>query len=638
MNSPYNNFIYLPNNNAQVNYTTPYVTTIPQYQYLPKNEVPQYLINPPIYYQQKQFSDFIDCEISMEDNIDLSSNINSSYSSRARSPATRMKNNPINALYGNKIRAKSPTLVKNYNFGLDSYSNSFGSFQSSLNNSSITKSNSLSNYSIGSYSPIITNPISNNITRVIPIRDEYVPNNVNIHNSCNNINQQLYNSPEKKNHFSLPNTLSNSTIYNKYNNSPINDLNKNVSNFQYTQPLYNYVPIDNSYNMISNPFISNFNGNNIHTLNNNVNNNLNLNNNIPNSQMNYKSKFQNNIQSANNKNMNNKTDNNSSNKNSNKKNNNNLLSPKDEKNRQGKLMNSNSITNINNLFQSCSNTHYSSSLLNNSLSKSPNNELKRSNSPKNLNVPGFDINKEIRGKSQSLLNINKNIQEINNNLANINSNNNKNVPFNSIKNIHSPLTNKNNNLISNSFNEINDNNLNLYGKPCDKFSQYMLEQINKIRSNPKIFVDILKKAKNNIRLDKKGNLYYSGKIKVALYKGNDAFDEAISALEKTKPMKPLAYKKDLCIEISKDKKDFKNGDYLRKKINELIKKGIKVRAFWRDIISDAETNFLLMIVDDNPIRRGEKRKDVLNPEMKYIGIISGIVGKYFICYTVLSDE
>ena len=46
MNSPYNNFIYLPNNNAQVNYTTPYVTTIPQYQYLPKNEVPQYLINP----------------------------------------------------------------------------------------------------------------------------------------------------------------------------------------------------------------------------------------------------------------------------------------------------------------------------------------------------------------------------------------------------------------------------------------------------------------------------------------------------------------------------------------------------------------------------------------------------------------
>jgi hypothetical protein len=65
---------------------------------------------------------------------------------------------------------------------------------------------------------------------------------------------------------------------------------------------------------------------------------------------------------------------------------------------------------------------------------------------------------------------------------------------------------------------------------------------------------------------------------------------------------------------------------------------VKVRAFWRDIIKDAEINFLLMIVDDNPIRRGAKRKDVLNPEMKYIGINSGIVGEYFVCYTVLSDE
>ena len=45
-----------------------------------------------------------------------------------------------------------------------------------------------------------------------------------------------------------------------------------------------------------------------------------------------------------------------------------------------------------------------------------------------------------------------------------------------------------------------------------------------------------------------------------------------------------------------------------------------------------------MIVDDNPIRRGEKRKDIMNPEMKYIGINSGMCEEFFICYTVLSDE
>ena len=198
--------------------------------------------------------------------------------------------------------------------------------------------------------------------------------------------------------------------------------------------------------------------------------------------------------------------------------------------------------------------------------------------------------------------------------------------------------NKNTGLVSNPPNPINNTKSNLYSKPSDIFSQYMLDQINKIRINPRSYVDIFKKARDNIKQDKRGNLYYSGKIKVALHKGKEAFNEAISSLEKTKPMNPLIFKKELCIELSKDKNDFKSGDYLRKKINELIKKDIKVRAFWRDIIKDAEINFLLMIVDDNPIRRGAKRKDVLNPEMKYIGINSGSFGEHFVCYTVLSDE
>ena len=63
-----------------------------------------------------------------------------------------------------------------------------------------------------------------------------------------------------------------------------------------------------------------------------------------------------------------------------------------------------------------------------------------------------------------------------------------------------------------------------------------------------------------------------------------------------------------------------------------------MRAFWRDIINDVHINVLLMIVDDNPIKRGAKRKDILNPEMKYIGLNSGNIGSHFVCFTVLSDE
>ena len=104
------------------------------------------------------------------------------------------------------------------------------------------------------------------------------------------------------------------------------------------------------------------------------------------------------------------------------------------------------------------------------------------------------------------------------------------------------------------------------------------------------------------------------------------------------PMEPLVLKKELCVEISEKEKEFISGDYLRNKIKEKIKNGIPVNAFWRDIINESEINLLLMIVDDNAIRRGYKRRDILWPEMKYIGINSGNLDERFVCYTVLSED
>jgi hypothetical protein len=174
--------------------------------------------------------------------------------------------------------------------------------------------------------------------------------------------------------------------------------------------------------------------------------------------------------------------------------------------------------------------------------------------------------------------------------------------------------------------------------PSDYFSQYMFEHINQIRNNPKKFIKIIKESISNIGYNKKGNLIYIGDLKVALYKGKIAFEEAIDSLSRTKPMNSLIFKSELCVDIPQKEKYFKSGDYLRKEIKEKVKNGIIIRAFWRDIINDPKINFLLMIVDDNPIRRGDKRKDILDPKMKYIGINSGTMGKSFVCYTVLSNE
>jgi hypothetical protein len=170
------------------------------------------------------------------------------------------------------------------------------------------------------------------------------------------------------------------------------------------------------------------------------------------------------------------------------------------------------------------------------------------------------------------------------------------------------------------------------------FCNYIFEHINRIRMNPKYFIKHIQKSKNNISTDIKGNPIYKSKLKVALTKGKEAFDEAINSLKEIKPMNPLLFKKELCIEISPNEKEFRGGDYLKKKIIEKMNKGIKIKAFWRDIINDPEINFLLMIVDDNPIKPGAKRTDILNPKMKYIGINSAYLGSYFVCYIVLSDK
>ena len=44
-----------------------------------------------------------------------------------------------------------------------------------------------------------------------------------------------------------------------------------------------------------------------------------------------------------------------------------------------------------------------------------------------------------------------------------------------------------------------------------------------------------------------------------------------------------------------------------------------------------------MIVDDIGIKGGMRRKDLLDPKMKYIGISSTVINDCFICYIALSS-
>ena len=193
------------------------------------------------------------------------------------------------------------------------------------------------------------------------------------------------------------------------------------------------------------------------------------------------------------------------------------------------------------------------------------------------------------------------------------------------KTIEIPISNKENEI------EIDDNLI-----PEDDFSKYLFEHINLIRKNPRDYIDLIEKSKANI-IQKNDKIIYKSSVKVALNLGIKAFEETIDFLNQTEPMDKLKYNPKMCIPLPQSENDIKNKNYLRNKVNEISQR-VHIKTYWRDIIHDPETSFILMIVDDSEKNVGQKRKNILDPNIKYIGINSTSFGKSFACYILLSDK
>ena len=185
------------------------------------------------------------------------------------------------------------------------------------------------------------------------------------------------------------------------------------------------------------------------------------------------------------------------------------------------------------------------------------------------------------------------------------------------------------------------NNLNLNFScsaiyPIDNYSRYLLEQINKTRIDPQSFIGVIEDSKDNIIKDRYGRIIYKGKMKIALSKGESAFNEAIDFLKGASPMKRLEFNNLITVRLPKNENEIIDKNDLGKKVVSMIDNGIIIKSYWRDIIRDPETSFLLMIVDDIGFKSGMRRKDILNPNMKYIGIASTEINGHFVCYITLS--
>ncbi len=186
----------------------------------------------------------------------------------------------------------------------------------------------------------------------------------------------------------------------------------------------------------------------------------------------------------------------------------------------------------------------------------------------------------------------------------------------------------------------NNNTNNLYftttsDKPGDEFSEYIFDNINKIRENPQSFIEEIEQSKKNIILDKRGLYIYKSTVKVALNKGVQAFDEAINFLKNLRPMNKLLFSKELIIDPPNTEEEIQDKKFMNEQINNKVQNGIPIKSFWRDIVKDYKTCLLLMIVDDSGINSGKKRNDILDPSMQCIGIISKKIGKNFASYFAL---
>ena len=290
-----------------------------------------------------------------------------------------------------------------------------------------------------------------------------------------------------------------------------------------------------------------------------------------------------------------------------------------------------------------------------SLEQDKNNELNQTdekNQSQKIQINLLKDNEELNSNIEPIFKKDKDevLSQINIHL-NINQNENENEEK-KLKNIqYSSQDNSINQMKNNSLSQENS----LIKKEKDNknpinFNLKVIELINNIRSDPVSFAEIIEESKKNIRIERvivkdkitgdeieKEKIIYKKKVKVALSKGEIAFTEASNYLKTLNPIPPLEYNENIVLKLPETESQMKDSSYLKLQAEE-VKRRFNVDCYFKDLIKDPFVSTLLMVVDDNGKNGGKKRKAILNPEYKYIGVDSKFFGKTFIAYFSFSKS
>ena len=176
-------------------------------------------------------------------------------------------------------------------------------------------------------------------------------------------------------------------------------------------------------------------------------------------------------------------------------------------------------------------------------------------------------------------------------------------------------------------------------QPNDEYSRIIFDYINKLRRNPKYIANMIDENKKYIIMEDSNKLFFrKNNIKFNLNKGTPIFDETINVLNNLEPMNKLILNKNIIEDLPDNEDDINNFDYINNQVTILQKNGNHISSYWKEKIKDPEIAFLMMVIDDNYVQEGLKRKDLINPEYKYIGISSIEINDKFACYITLSNR
>ena len=138
-------------------------------------------------------------------------------------------------------------------------------------------------------------------------------------------------------------------------------------------------------------------------------------------------------------------------------------------------------------------------------------------------------------------------------------------------------------------------------------------------------------------VEEKIQIFFQKKVKVELYRGEEAFIETANYLYNLKPLKQLIYKNDIKINIlPENEEEIKNDKILLKDQIIEIRKKSNISAFFKDNVKNPEIGLMLMIIGDYKTSQNKKRNTILNPDYKYIAVNSKFIGQKFVSYFTFS--